>query len=231
MAHLMLIREWGIVIFKDSSFNLFTWLTFLIFIFRKPKGGSEMKRTRKPAGMVVGLIMLFVLATGTMAHAYPFEDMIDTWTCLGIDSVPILQGCPLTYTHDIRDSVNFAAGDRVTSATLQLDFTNDIPEIEICPPLFEELVRVAYDGSAWQYLGDVDNGQYEIVLNINWLNDNGFINVVIEVTDPCLATAYLDHSLLYGTAECASVPEPGSLILLGIGLIGVVALGRRKFLK
>lgn len=196
-----------------------------------------MKQTRKSAVMVIGLIMLFVLVKAGMAQAYSFSDMIDEWTVnvpilgdIQVGARPITTFYPLTYTHDIRDSVNFGAGDHVTSATLQLDFTNDIPCLEMLfPSLFAESVRVAYDGSVWHNIGNVDNGQYEIILNTSFLNDNGLLVVTIEVTEGCLGTAWLDHSLLYGTAEHASVPEPETLMLLGIGMLGIGFIAWRKF--
>ena len=42
------------------------------------------------------------------------------------DAVKINEPNPLSYTHDINASVDFSAGDRMTEAWLELDFTDDI---------------------------------------------------------------------------------------------------------
>jgi hypothetical protein len=41
--------------------------------------------------------------------------------------------------------------------------------------------------------------------------------------------APLSHTGMVGTPEQASTPEPGTMLLLGAGLIGMAAIGRKKF--
>jgi hypothetical protein len=188
---------------------------------------------------------IIMLATSSIASAtsYSFVDRIDNWSPFGISDVAlIVEGIPFNYTHDIRDNVNFAAGDTITSAELQLDFTDDLTDS--VSKLFgvitwdnREFSKVGFDGSNWVDLGEVDNGQCQMVLDIDWLNDNGMLDVTIKVNNPGwnLGTAYLDHSILTGTAETlpapAPVPEPSTFILLGAGLAGLGFARRRSSKK
>jgi len=161
-----------------------------------------------------------------------FVDMIDYWGVLNWDSVYIGENRPLEYTHDLTGVVDFDKY-KVSEAYLELDFTNDVDDghgskfFGLIKWDFREYVEVAYDGSGWVDLSEVGNGQYDIKLGIDWLNDDGMLDVTIDVSNGLnTASAWLDHSKLYG--KVAAVPEAGTLALFGLGLAGIGAVRRRR---
>jgi hypothetical protein len=183
---------------------------------------------------IVGIFIacLLVIGVAGQTFAYSFTDTIDKWGLLQVDAIHVVQGIPLVYTHDLTQEVNFAAGDYVTSASLLLDFTNDIPDLEvgIAGPLFTENVKVAFDGHSWIQVGEVDNGVYSVGVNIATINDNGKVDITIAVYNNLTgsATAWLDESTLTGTACARAIPEPGTVMLFGAGLIGLAGWRLRK---
>ncbi len=195
----------------------------------------------------VAVVAVLIMSGSASANMYDFEDKIDKWTVDGQpggiwDSVWMGQflgiNDPLTYQHDINDEVDFLAGDYVTAATLELDFTDsdlfddgDKSGWFLVSYDFREYAEVylEYDASSGDYvqvedLGEIGNGQYDIGLAVDWLNDDGVLDVKILITNPLgTGNVALDHSRLYGTA-CSPVPVPGAALL---GVLGLGAAGLR----
>ena len=188
--------------------------------------------------VAITLALAVVLTTSATAATYEFEDMIDTWYANGTPGGPddaVWMGQfsginnPLEYTHDLNDDVDFLAGDEVIEATLELDFTNaDLGDLgdSYYKTYWDSreyaTVYLEYNPSSQMY-EEVDDGQYDIALDISWLNDDGFLDVKIQVSNPLgTGNVSLDHSRLYGTAQC--VPVPGAVLL---GILGLGAAGAR----
>lgn len=78
------------------------------------------------------------------------------------------------------------------------------------------------DGSYTLGAGDVLNG-YELHGVIQFQGDISSISWT--------STEEYWHGFTFGLADTASVPEPGTIILLGAGLVGLAGFGRKKLFK
>jgi hypothetical protein len=191
---------------------------------------------KRLAMVLCALVMVFGVVGSASATVYGFEDRIDTWGPFNADAAWIGQNCPLSYTHDITDDVNFSGGDIVTEAYLELDFTNDLTDgtrfFGLVRWDYREFASYAVDEAGAVYMGEVDNENFSgLYLNVDWLNDDGLLDVTVSVSnDLGTATAWLDHSRVYGTAETAPVPEPSTILLMGVGLLAL-GYSRKRFLK
>jgi len=210
----------------------------------------ERKMNRKYAvgGIVIAVITIM---SGSAWADMTFEDKIDYWNGAGdpwepgdvfkFDSVGILEGCPLSYVHDLTDDVDFGAGYEVVDATLELDFTNfgddpvtkwkltwqglvsyTVPESQT---LLEEWVVAFLEDGTVADLGEIDEDSdvHSIaVLDVSAINDDGLFGVEISVSNHACGLGFvsLDHSILSGTA--CQVPVPGAALL---GLLGLSAAG------
>ena len=188
--------------------------------------------------VMMAVIAALVAAMGSAASAdlwngveYDFVDVIDTWGPSGLNTAWIGQDNPLSYEHDIT-GYDVPAHFWVTEAWLNLDFTNDlsdsagsvsIPCLGIISWDLREFTRVGYKEDSWMEVGEVDNGQYDLVVDIDWLNDDGILDVTLNVSNPLgTATAWLDHSALYGNLV-GHTPAPAAVLLglLGLGTAGL----------
>ena len=212
---------------------------------------------KKILTFLCAVMLVLGMVGSASATTYDFEDMIDNWEVNGeiYDSVYIDQqysylpnyvGSPFSYTHDINDDVNFVAGDLVTEANLELDFVNMEGvtgyEGDAHGSCYffgwhrydnREFVKYTYDSGASSWVEiDTDNDIQTALLTIDWLNSDGLLDVTINLWNTTgTADIGLDHSRVYGTAETAPVPEPSTILLMGIGLLGLVGYSRKRSKK
>ena len=204
--------------------------------------------SKKHIGGGIAIVVIAIMSSVVSADPYPrtVTDTIDHWNRNGTnwawepgdgarrENLRLREGRPKTYTHDLTDLVDFET-EFVKEATLDLDFTNMGPD-GICTPCgtitipgWEEWVSLVFDDdiASWINLGEIDrdNEPVEgIVVGTEWINDDGKLDVRINVFNyGCKpATISLDKSTLHATV--CQVPVPGAALL---GLLGLTTAGVR----
>ena len=180
--------------------------------------------------IVFAICLLGFASTTSYATPYEFEDEL-------IGPAHIYTLGPLFYSHDITDDVDFASGDFVTDAILELVFVNDEGDsFSVGIEDTREFAGIGFDynGSSWSYLqfvGEIDDGQYDISVGVDLLNDDGMLLVGLGVWNFArCADMWLASSTLSGHASTPNspVPEPATIFLLGSGLLGLAALRKGR---
>lgn len=178
--------------------------------------------------LILCSVFLMVSAGAASALTYDFWD-IKTFGWFGTKFEE--NSNPYSFTHDITDNLDFSS-EYVTSAYLLLGLVDDFPFFDdsgFFDP--EEHVLVDIEGSL-QDIGEVNIGLYKFVVDPTALSD-GYLNVSLSVFDQWedyeLGDAKLMISKLYG--HTAPVPEPGTMLLLGMGLLGFGVVSRKKLFK
>lgn len=181
------------------------------------------------------LFALAMLAVGftTSAHA----DLISaTWTDsanLGPNGHYIGNRDSYTYTHNITDNGFRPTIDVLQSFRLSINLADDRDSIW---DLFEiasvDLPGVLGD-DGWITNFDLGGEEYGgwSIQGLAQLSNTGMLSVTVSslLGDFILAGSTLTANGLHETGSSTSVPEPGALGLLGVGLLGMaVSMRRRK---
>ena len=145
---------------------------------------------------------------------------------------------PITY----RDTISF---NQLISPTNSVSWNHlfDIPTDEILGglltvwlrddddlwPWVPEFALGLGDDGAWAF-GEVDTRSYSYGVNVPSLEDGAFAIKLSSLG----GDFFIDKSELVITYETSSitpapVPEPATMLLFGCGLIGLAAVGRKKF--
>ena len=177
-------------------------------------------------------VMTLVLGMAGLAGATPvtFTD-VTTFTASGTDSAE-------DYVNHGRGDVNKLDGildyvrwthhfdfnpelDYVISANLTLSLRDDEDFRLFGVDMEAEIGGGWIESGDWD-LGEIDTGDYTYDIDVAYLGDGEFTVTLGSV----IGDFYIDESALEITYE--PVPEPGTILLLGSGLLGLMAYGRRK---
>jgi hypothetical protein len=164
--------------------------------------------------------MVILGGVATTAQAITFVDSWNPNPNINLSS----SNRTYSYSHNILDNGFNPLTDTLTSANLELSFTDEDSDF-FCPLFGEcEHVSIALDGAS--------TGSFEVDTGIASFNvlaklADGMLNVVINWQDGDLR---FDDSTLtaVATRSAAQVPEPASFILLGLGLLGTGWVARRR---
>jgi hypothetical protein len=132
-----------------------------------------------------------------------------------------------TYEHDLRDNGFRPLNDVITSFNLSINLTDDRRGLELPELAFVNLPGTLGDGFVTNFgLSGEEFGGWS-VLGLLQLNVLGTLTVTISsiMGDFNLVGSTLTAN---GLSNVASVPEPGALGLLGIGLMGMALSMRRR---
>lgn len=173
-------------------------------------------------------LVLLVVGFTTAARA---DYIAATWTDnLNVGSgVYIGNGQSYTYTHDLTDNGFRPLNDWITDFHLSIDLADDTRSWELLPELaFVDLPGALGDGFVSNFgLSGEEFGGWS-VLGLLQLNTLGTLTVTISsiMGDFNLVGSRLTAN---GISNVGTVPEPGALALLGIGLMGMaISMRRRK---
>lgn len=170
--------------------------------------------------IVAGLL----LSAPLLANAYSIApDVID------FAPNPIVNpSSPYHYVHNLTDNAGYNTADVITDFTLSLELKN----------INDGFLDIAYInlGSA-SNLWTADSGtalwgNWNYANIVTGANANGLFQLtdgILDVTISSLLGSFeLDKSTLTAQAKSTSVPEPTSVALLAVGLLGIAVMRRKS---
>jgi len=174
------------------------------------------------------LLIAAGLALGSAASAAPFADVVT-----GPENIVV--GKPYSFQHQIADN-GYVPGTPITAATLSIVLGDDNGN--------ESYTFTFGSGQSAAYSTNINNSTPAFVLALSTaslaaLSAAGTMNVKIAA-DSCTSCSDFAFRFVSSTLTAevggsqrnrlapTAVPEPGTWSLLGLGLAGLAALGRRR---
>lgn len=181
--------------------------------------------------LVLGFLFAVVLTSNADAASMTWTDIIDWNKDIRLKDAACWNELTdgFGYYHDLSDNGFDPSIDTIVSYRLKIRIYDDFDRaresagiIQPGIPLLEGDAVTAYQFS-WDF---ADIGW--TVAGLLDINHDGTLNIWIE---PLQGDFYLDYSILTATGQASPVPEPATLIILGIGLMGGAFAIRKKTAK
>jgi len=179
-------------------------------------------------GALVAMFLTFV-GTGNAIEFKEFTDIQYPDTDFLLDKYHNTY----SFTHDITDNGFKSTAYTITSADISLAFYDNVDHVGRFPDIFDlikEHVSFSFDGVS-QGQKEIDTETIHFLVDAQLLQNDGTLQVTLKNLK---GDVYFDQSTLkaYATENAPAAPtptpEPGSLLLLGSGLVGLAIKGRKR---